>query len=73
MEGPLYKHSHPPWSDPPMTMTAAELNAAKCAEAERRRLGHRYYDDPYDDDDGYVSPPPPASNNNPPPRGYYRD
>ncbi|KAG8779089.1 putative DNA helicase ino80 [Ceratobasidium sp. 428] len=56
--------------DPPMTMTAAELNAAERAEAERRR--RRYYDDP-DDDDGYVSPPPPSSNNNPPPRGYYRD
>ncbi|KAG9119097.1 hypothetical protein FRC07_006061, partial [Ceratobasidium sp. 392] len=41
--------------------TAAELNAAERAEAERRRRSHhRYYDDP-DDDDGYVSP------------SYYRD
>ncbi|KAG9120325.1 putative DNA helicase ino80, partial [Ceratobasidium sp. 392] len=49
-------------------MTAAELNAAERAEAERRRRSHhRYYDDP-DDEDGYVSPPPPPSS-----RTYYRD
>ncbi|KAG8739108.1 putative DNA helicase ino80 [Ceratobasidium sp. 414] len=44
-------------------MTAAELNAAERAEAERRRRGTRYYDDP-DEDDGYVSPGP---------RPYYHD
>ncbi|QRV83676.1 DNA helicase [Ceratobasidium sp. AG-Ba] len=55
----------PAQDNPPTMMTAAELNAAERAEAERRRRHQRYYDD-IDDDDGYVSPPPPA-------RPYYRE
>lgn len=52
-------------------MTAAELNAAERAEAERRRLASRSYDDDDEEDDGYVSPRPRPQHHEP--RSYDYD